>query len=74
MLRMDREPGEAVTGSHVVKPPARRLGLAVGLGFGASEEAGWYHLASGWVIKVLGSGEPQPLLRVAVLQGWLLGP
>lgn len=34
-------------GRHVVKPLVRRLGLAVGPGFGASEAAPWCQLASG---------------------------
>lgn len=38
--------GMAFTGSHVVKPLVRRLGLAVGLHFGASEAVWWCRLAS----------------------------
>lgn len=66
---MSWEQGEAFMGSRVGEPLLRRLGLAVGLGFGTNEAARWCHLASGlgeggggppqgsdWI---LGSGEPQ---------------
>lgn len=39
--------GKALMGSHVLKPLVRSLGLAVGLGFGASEAVRWCHSASG---------------------------
>lgn len=68
-LGMRWEQGKAFMGSCVGEPLLRRLGLAVGLGFGTNEAARWCHLASGlgeggggppqgsdWI---LGSGEPQ---------------
>ena len=68
------EQGKALTGSHVVETLVRRLGLAVELGFGASEFALWCHLvsgrgeggsgspqSSGWILQALGFGEPQAL-------------
>lgn len=67
--------GKAFTGSHVVETLVRRLGLAVELGFGASEFALCCHLvsglgegggsgspqSSGWIFQALGFGEPQAL-------------